>query len=275
MRGARFIVAGVLAAAVHVVAPLDARAAAPTCAGVDGVDQLLAPGIVVLVGEVHGTAQSPAFVSALACNAVGAGFPVTVALEIPVDEAARVDAFLASGGAEADRAALIDGPFWAPGVADGRSSVAMVDLLDDVRVARAGGTPIDVTLLDSPSSDRDAAMAARVADAAAASPDGIVIALTGNAHTPVQPVPAADQPVAPMGQQVTGLLGADRVVALDVTYSGGTAWVCADACGETTLQGSGPPDPAFTLSLHLDDTSSGFHGEYSVGPLTASPPAAG
>jgi hypothetical protein len=77
-----------------------------------------------------------------------------------------------------------------------------------------------------------------------------------------------------MGQLVTGLLGADRVVALDVTHAGGSAWVCTDACGETTLQGGGPPDSAFRLSLHLDDASSGFHGEYSVGPLTASPPAA-
>jgi hypothetical protein len=274
MRGTRFIVAGVLAAAAHVVAPLDGHAASATCAGVDGVDQLLAPGIVVLVGEVHGTAQSPAFVSALACNAIGAGFPVTVALEIPVDEAGRVDAFLASGGAEADRAALIAGPFWAPSAADGRSSIAMVDLIDDLRVARAAAMSIAVALLDSSVSDRDAAMAARVADAAAADPDGIVIALTGNVHTRVQPDPAADPAVVPMGQLVTGLLGADRVVALDVTHAGGSAWVCTDACGETTLQGGGPPDSAFRLSLHLDDASSGFHGEYSVGPLTASPPAA-
>ena len=73
---------------------------------------------------------------------------------------------------------------------------------------------------------------------------------------------------------MTDLLGADRVVALDVTFSSGTAWVCTDVCGETALDGSGPPDPAFVLSLHLDDASSGFQGEYSVGPITASPPAA-
>jgi hypothetical protein len=274
MRGARLIVAGLTAAVVQVAAPLDVHAATATCAGVDGVDQLLAPGIVLLVGEVHGTAQSPAFVSALACNAIGAGFPVTVALEIPVDEAGRVDAFLASGGAESDRAALVAGPFWAAGVADGRSSIAMADLLDDLRVARASGMAVQVALVDGPDGDRDTAMAARVADAAAANPDGIVIALTGNAHARVQPDPAGDQADAPMGQQVTGLLGPDRVVALDVRHAGGSAWVCTDACGETTLQGSGPPDPAFTLSLHLDDTSSGFHGDYSVGPITASPPAA-
>ena len=269
------IVAGVLGAVLQVAVPLDVGAAQGTCAGVAGVDQLLAPGVVVLVGEVHGTAQSPSFVSALACNAMGAGFPVTVALEIPVDEAPRVDAFLASGGSEADRASLVAGPFWAPGVADGRSSVAMVDLLDDVRVAGAAGMSIDLTLLDPAGGDRDAAMAASVAAAAAANPDGIVIALTGNAHTRVQPDPAGDPAVVPMGQQVTGLLGADRVIALDVTFSSGSAWTCTDVCGETALDGSGPADPGFALSLHLDDASSGFHGEYSVGPITASPPAGG
>jgi hypothetical protein len=151
----------------------------------------------------------------------------------------------------------------------------MVDLLDDVRVAVAAGMTLDVTLLDPGGGDRDAAMAARIAEAAAADPDGIVIALTGNVHTRVQPDPAADPAFVPMGQQVTGLLGADRVVALDLTFSGGSAWICTDVCGETTLEGSGTADPAFALSLHLDDASSGFHGEYSVGPLTASPPAAG
>ena len=77
MRGARVIVAGVLGAVLHVAGPLDVSAAQGTCAGVAGVDQLLAPGVVVLVGEVHGTAESPSFVSAL-LNAMGAGFPVTV-----------------------------------------------------------------------------------------------------------------------------------------------------------------------------------------------------
>lgn len=272
MRGRHVIVAGLLGTVLPLTAPLDAFATSATCAGVAGVDQLLAPGLAVLVGELHGTAQSPEFVSALACNALGAGFPVTVALEMPPDEATRVDAFLASDGSDAASAALVAGPFWAPSVADGRSSVAMVGLLDDVRVAGAAGLPIDVTLLDAGGDDRDAAMAARVAEAVAANPDGIVIALTGNAHTRVTPDPAF--PSTPMGQHVTDTLGAGRVVALDVTYSGGTAWVCTDVCGETTFEGSGPPDPAFTLSLHLDDASSGFHGEYSVGPITASPPAA-
>ena len=268
---------GILAAVVLAMSPVPATASPSTttsCPSIGGVDQVLAPGIAILVGEVHGTEQSPAFVSALACNALWAGYSVTVGLEIPIDEGGRVNSFLASAGAQADRDALLAGAFWQSEPHDGRSSVAMVALLDDVRTRRQAGDPIDVALLDDTGDgDRDRAMAGHLAEAANANPEGIVIALTGNAHTMVQPPPDADPGFAPMGQAATELLGSGRVVALDVTFSSGTAWVCTDTCGASTLQGTGPADPAFAITLHLADASSGYHGEYSVGPITASPPA--
>jgi hypothetical protein len=266
---------GLLALAVGLTtAPLETPVSGGgTCAGVAGVDQLLAPGIVVLVGEIRGTEQPPRFVSALACNAVGAGFTVTVALDIPSDEAARVDAYLASAGSDADRAELLAGPFWVSGT-DGRSSVAIAALLDDIRRARSAGMPLDVVLINEVgSSDPADLMAGRIADAASSNDEGIVVALMADIDAAVTPVVVTS--VAPVGQQVMAIIGTDRVVALDVVHAGGTAWACAPTCGESTVQGTGPSDPAFSLSLHLGDPSSGYHGEYSVGPLSASPPAVG
>jgi hypothetical protein len=81
----------------------------PDCRPSAGVEPLLASRDVLLVGEVHGTAESPGFVAETACAALAGGRSVTVALEISVAEQARLDAFLASPGGATDRAAVLAG----------------------------------------------------------------------------------------------------------------------------------------------------------------------
>ena len=96
----------------------------------DGVDRLIAPGAIVLFGEIHGTEESPAFFGDAACAALARGAAVTAALEIPREERARIDAFLASAGTPDDRRALLAGAFWRRGYQDGRSSRATAAFLD-------------------------------------------------------------------------------------------------------------------------------------------------
>jgi hypothetical protein len=84
----------------------------PDCRPSAGLEPLLADRDALLVGEVHGTVESPAFFAETACAALAGGRAVTVALEIPVAEQARLEAFLASPGGAADRAALLTGAFW-------------------------------------------------------------------------------------------------------------------------------------------------------------------
>ncbi len=100
------------------------------CEPIEGVEPLLELGRVVLVGELHGTQESPAFVGAVACHALAASRTVTIALEWPVQEAERVDAFLDSTGSDVDRDALLGGWIGAPGDQDGRRSEAMVALVE-------------------------------------------------------------------------------------------------------------------------------------------------
>ena len=92
-------------AALSILVPLPHRAAStrdrqdgPVCQAIPGLDSLLATTPVLWLGEMHGTVESPAFVSNAACLALRGERPVTVALEIPAEERARVDAFLASRG---------------------------------------------------------------------------------------------------------------------------------------------------------------------------------
>ena len=60
------------------------------CDPLPHADTLLRPGVIVLLGEIHGTEQGPALVSTLVCRTLKRGLPVNVGLEIPRIFAARV-----------------------------------------------------------------------------------------------------------------------------------------------------------------------------------------
>ena len=144
------------------------------CPSIAGLDRVLRGGTVLLLGEMHGTAESPQFASQVACAALAAGVTVTVALEIPVEEEGRVSAFLVSGGAESDRIMLLNSPFWNAEYQDGRRSRAMLDLLDGLRTSRTAAPHARVALIDHQSFEdaqsRDRAMAARIAEIHATAP---------------------------------------------------------------------------------------------------------
>ena len=57
--------------------------AAPRCRPIAGVDQLFAPGRIVLVGEVHGTREIPRL---FVCHAAANGYQVAVGIEYRPDE---------------------------------------------------------------------------------------------------------------------------------------------------------------------------------------------
>jgi hypothetical protein len=123
-----------------------AAAAELSCHEIAGLDQVLTPTAVLLIGEMHGTRESPAFVEELVCAALARRLPVTVALEIPHQEAVPLDAVLASAGdAEAPRALLV-GPFWDGAYQDGRRRIATLELLARLRRGRRHGQPVEVAL---------------------------------------------------------------------------------------------------------------------------------
>jgi hypothetical protein len=114
---------------------------APDCGPPDkGATELLKPGALVLLGEIHGTAEVPLFVGRLACQATAKGLRVRVGLEIPQEEQARIDAFLSATDADAAKQSLLQGPFWTRDMQDGRSSEAMLALLTRLRDPPAVGT---------------------------------------------------------------------------------------------------------------------------------------
>lgn len=248
------------------------------CRPIAGLDEILKPGKILLLGEIHGTAESPAFVADLACHAARAGRQVTVALEINRSESLRVESYLASKGLPEDRATLVQGDFWSNQMRDGRSSEAMAGLVESLRKLRKQGASLNVELLDpgpggyKDGPDRDRQMAANLAAAVERSPGDVFVSLTGNLHNRL----VRGWPNNPDYEWLGYILRqkhAGRLVSLNASSTGGTAWVCfgEDDCGPQPMKGQGEAgDPRITL--HPRDES-GYDGTYFIGTLTASPPA--
>jgi hypothetical protein len=201
---------------------------------------------------------------------------VTLALEVPQEESGRFDAFLGSDGGEAARSALLAGPFWTRSYQDGRSSRAMFDLAERVRALRASGLPVELFLFDAaePTRSRDLEMGNRLAAAVVAAPERMFLALAGNFHSQLTKGRQGYPDFVPMGYVLKERLGKRPVLALDILYSGGTAWTCdpSNFCGERKVGGA-EGGAAWSVSAGPEPVQRGHHGRYFLGEIHASPPA--
>lgn len=259
-----------------------ARAATvPTCAPEAAVPPGLAlPGSIVLFGEMHGTNELPAMFGEAACLVARGGTPVTVALEVSRSEQASVDAYLDSTGDSAAETLLLGNPHWTREYQDGRSSRAMVDLLSRIRQLRQAGLGIEVFLFDvepaGADHTRDSKMASHLSEYMRDHPKRAVLALAGNYH----PRTAVGAPWDPAKKFMGWYLrqGGHRVASLDCDSPSGTMWACyssvAAECGVKQLtRQEGDPLPPPGIHLLTAPSPKGYDGTFTVGSLTASPPA--
>ncbi|NTX37743.1 hypothetical protein HUA74_11050 [Myxococcus sp. CA051A] len=247
-----------------------------------GLGKQVKEGGVLLLGEVHGTREVPRFVAQAACQAVVAGIPVTVGLELPLENQGRVDAFLESAGEEADWLKLMEAPFWRSPYPDGRGSEAMANMLEHLRQLRSQGLDVDVFVFDHPKANgqqREDAMAGTVAFQVESSPQRFHMVLSGNIHSRTKQGLPWDQKHRPMGYLLEQRL--EHVVALDMAYASGSAWICsvdqkgvksALDCGVREAKGK---DNGTRFFVHTWDStnSEGYHGVFYVGAVNASAPA--
>lgn len=243
----------------------------PSCErSIRSLDAHLERGAILWFGEMHGTEESPRFAGDVACHAMHAG-PVQLGLEVASGEQMRIDRYLRSDGNATERATLLDGGFWRQH--DGRSSEAMVALIERLRVLRAAGAAMEIVAYDVPwAPDRDAAMAefvARVRD-----PKAIFVGLSGNLHSRRTKGTPWDPDLVPL---VAGLVARGlEITTFDVSSNGGTFWACMsdgpgdpERCGEHDHKGGEPAEP-WTLGPARDPSHDGV---YSVGATIASRPA--
>ncbi len=246
----------------------------PACDQIQGLDELVKPSTVLLVGELHGTSEIPALVSSIVCHAIAKQLPVTLGLELPRTDQPQLDAFLASSGGQESRAAFLSLVFWSRDYQDGRASVAMFDLIEQSRQRMKGGS-LQVVLIDLPSAraGRDQAMADHLVQTVKASPDRFFVVLTGNFHSRVAPGGGK------MGDLAAAKLPEAIVISLNTSYESGTAWICMSGapCGVQKLGGAEQLGSALRLStavsIVLDSSNGNYDGRLILGPISASLPA--
>jgi hypothetical protein len=231
----------------------------------------------LMLGEIHGTREIPAYVGELVASVVQRE-PVVLALEIPVQHAAPVHAYLASDGSPASRQRMVTTAWWQGAVQDGRRSVAMADLIETVRALRAAGKRIEVVLIDDETrptaEEREESMARNVIAARRAHPDAALIVFAGNLHTSTQ-----ERDFKPgfvwMAMRVAN--AGIKLVSLNARFSDGTAWVCLggteEQCGVAFAPGRHGGRDSTPGGFHFSPAPGNYHGWFGVGAISASPPA--
>ncbi len=245
---------------------------------------LLKPGRTILIGEQLGSREAPAVVGDVVCESAAASFTVTLGLSIPRTEQERINHYLASPGAPADQDELLRGMFWRRPYQDGRSSRAIMDLIDRIRSLRTYGLFISVVAYDTEEatgSARDAQLASLWEQRRKAHPEEVFVILAGNMHTRTVQGTPWDHNFTPMAKRLAA--SEPALLALDLSYAQGTRWGCdlnRDAKLVCTIVGASPservaeaPGQSPFIRMFSTPTEEGYHGMLYVGALSPSLPA--
>lgn len=192
-------------------------------------------------------------------------------LEIPSGEQPLIDTYLMSRGTEADKKKLTSSDFWQRGW-DGRSSSAMLGLINGVRTLKERGAPIVIFAFDDQPGtelDRDIAIANGIRRFHDSHPSKQIVALMGNVHAMQESITIGPETIVPSGKLLKDL----RPISILVAYPKGSVWSCMPDCGVHEI----PAANSFTGSLGFGvgaPPPKGYDYTYSLSSITASPPAA-
>src|SRR5262245_31585147 len=273
------IVAIALRAGVNAMASAAAQPGDSSCVPIDGIGRVLAPGTVTLFGELHGTNEAPAFVGNVLCDAAGRHVPVTLAVELPKTSTAALRRYVKSAGTADDRTALLADEAWHMTPLDGRTSEAMLRLVESARLLVARGGDIDVLAFSdtAPTGQmRDALMAQTLAEMVSAQPGRAAVVLTGNIHSRIAIGTGFDAGYRPMGYLLRARVAGTTVLGLNVSYDAGEAWICVadapreSACGPRAVKGQ---RRVAANAIEMSRANAAYDGFFGVGALTASKPA--
>lgn len=261
-RALAILVVGILALSAQ--GPARANSITETCEALPGVEQFAVDTHLrfLIVGEMHGTNETPQLIGDLACN-LSSSRSVTVGLEFNAADTSTLSRYLQSNGGDDARRALLRMSVWSQPFADGRGSQAMFALIERLRRFRSAGGKVQIASFqpdDVGSMDQhyyELAMArnwARIADNA---PDDLILLLVGNVHV-TKSLPES-YPFAPAASH----LRASETITLRPEPEGGSAWNCqSDGCGPHALQG-GVTKPRGVG--RFASSYNGYDGSYAVG----------
>ena len=236
-----------------------------TCHEIVGLPQ----GNLLLFGEIHGSVEAPALIENISCS-LSKSQPVAVGLEYPSSDQNLILAYLASGGTTADKEKLLDTYFWQKNI-DGRSSTAMLQLIERIRTLKNAGHQIDLFAFDDQPGtelERNVAIANGIRRFHTSHPKVKIVALMGNVHAMQAPMGSGEERMLPSGYLLKDL----EPVSILVQYPKGTIWACFS--GDCRIHDLAPrtvssDPPGFRSGASLQ----GYSHSYLLPSITASPPA--
>lgn len=236
---------------------------------------------LLLFGELHGTAESPALLGEL-LREQPATRPIRLGLEWPIELQSRVATYFRSAGTPADRVAFAAGRDWT--WYDGRMSQAWLALVDTLRdlhrqgrdvqvftMEPAYGAPADVAAAGGFLRVKEAGMANAIQEQLKHAPPGaLVAALMGNYH------PRVGADVPDRDSSVTWRLAADHPLVLLPRSTRGTFWAIVGSQNRAvvqTIDSAEPPLPPGEMVIKAQaDVPAGVLAETILLPrFSASP----
>lgn len=233
---------------------------------------------VVFFGELHGNKETPeAFLAGVCQHLERQSGDVRVALELHTDIQSSLDTFMESDGGSEAVEEFLRHPHWRRGMnfPDGRSSVAMLNLVEALRKLRASNSRlVSVTPFVGHWTNRqiryfgtsgDAVMAANITHLSQESEDDAVFVLVGNMHARLTP-PEDMSHLIPAASLVEG-----DVASVLVVPESGESWFCQMACQSWPV-----PEvtnlPAYESRIRAEGS---FDYVLPIGRVSGSPPAVG
>ena len=251
----------------------------------------------VVFGELHGTNEGPRFVGALACALIRENNRVLVAIE----HSAVENEALQSAWNSDDFEQRLSNLLIAEG-SDGRSSLAMFDLLVRLHRMKQSGAPLGIVAFNGFKDEQqaarfsslsgqgpwEAAQAENIAIASTSPTYDNVLVLVGNFHAMKTSVSRGGNEFDPMALRLSQY---GKTVSLNMRYADGTSWNCLMKPGVGRTKGpvgsddldcgphptKGEPSLGSEPFIRLEkndgsDEHSTFDGFFWVGAISASVP---
>lgn len=239
---------------------------------VEALSDLAQRNRLLMLGEMHGSREVPSLVLATTKRLLDENQAVVVALEMPERMQSSLTEVMVAEHDEKPRADMLADEFWT--WRDGRSSKAMLALIEGLRDLRQSGAdvailPFDANVTPDMSAEiREKTMATNLRQGFREHQDARFIVLAGNYHARLKKGAPWSADHEFMAYQLRDL----KPNALNVTAPIGRVWVCNPECGYYSF-GVGRPmgKPAIELFDALSDA--GYSGEVVLPSFSASPPA--
>ena len=235
----------------------------------------------LIFGESHGTQEAPATFAELVCFVAATDAKVLVGLELSEYTKTALTNYIGSKGSAQDEQTFLSESHWVLPVeqADGRSSVAMLDMVKRLRLLKEQGLDLTVVPfaryadISESQTPYEKGLAKSLIESAEQDDYDFVMVLVGSIHA--LKTQEYELPFEPMAMH----LPQDSLLSILMVHSGGTIWNCSPTCERKPAKSG---SKARLLEFRVGEAEfsteedkkliQGFDGVYNLGIVSASPP---